>query len=86
MNTHYPSGNQDGQLRFDRSLIKSPDQFVLRLNQLVEKINREEDRQIIRDRNSNKVIFIGLQPDNLTFGIRMYTRDGDQYNLITTVI
>ena len=86
MNTHYQDGNDEQQLRFNREILKFPDQFAARLNKLVAMMNRSVDRQIIRDKNSNKVIFIGLQPDNITFGIRLYTQTGDGYNLITTII
>jgi len=74
--------------RFDRSVFKyTPDQMVLRLNFIVDAINKhnvaiEQHSTIV---NSKEVLIYGMQPDG-TFGIAKWDKEGDQYTNKVMVI
>ena len=74
--------------RFDRPMYKfSPDQMVLRLNDIVDVVNGlgvslEQHSTVI---NSNEVIIYGMQPDG-SFGIAKWTKEGDRYTNKVAVI
>lgn len=67
--------------RFDKELYKfKPDQMVLRLNDVVDTINKlqvslEQHSTVI---GSKEVIIYGMQPDG-TFGIAKWNKEGDTY-------
>lgn len=72
--------------RFDRQVYKyAPDQMVVRLNAIVDKINSENASVIVEDPKSNVVIIIGVQPDG-TFGAKKWTKTGDNYTFISGVL
>lgn len=67
--------------RFDREMYKfRPDQTVLRLNDVVDEINKLQAifEQHSTIPNSKEVIVYGMQPDG-TFGIARWDKEGDAY-------
>lgn len=72
--------------RFDRQVYKyAPDQMVVRLNAIVDKLNSENASVIVEDPKSNTVIIVGVQPDG-TFGAKKWTKTGDNYTFISGVL
>lgn len=65
--------------RFDRQVYKyAPDQMVVRLNQIIDKLNGENATVMVEDPKSNSVIIMGVQPDN-SFGVYRWIKKGDEF-------
>lgn len=71
---------------FDRQIYKySPDQMILRLNQIVDTINGITVALMVTDKDSKTVIITGQQPDG-SFGVKKWTKNGDNYTFISGVL
>lgn len=72
--------------RVDRQLFKySPDQMIVRLNDVIDTLNNKQVTVMVEDAKSNEVIMIGLQPDG-SFGIKKWNKQGDNYTYISGVM
>lgn len=65
--------------RIDRELYKkNPDQFILRLNEVIDFLNRGNFYSETIQKEGNRVLIAGMQPDG-SFGLKYWDREGDRY-------
>lgn len=71
--------------RIDFDLYRyNPDQFLTRLNSIVDKANNDNYFLEVLDKNSNTVAVIGNQPDG-SYGAKYWRKEGDRYVFLADI-